>query len=87
MPFQDDKFGHRAYNYLPDPAKEKLVERSPDKLRSSSDAWYEDRGAALVHFMEVKGWGVLTFNCRSNEDGRIRFDGVALVTKDEIQFD
>jgi len=38
--------------------------------------------------MEVKGCGVVRMRATGgHEDGKLRFEGVALVTKDEIWFD
>ena len=88
MGFQKDRFGHKAYTYSPDPSLDKVIERSPDKLPSSSDAWYVFSGPIQTYFLEVRGLGVLMMRCRGGfEDGKIRFEGVTLVTNEQIQFD
>lgn len=86
MPFQNDSFGHKSYDYKP--AWEKDVERSPDKQPSHSEFWYlsNDRDTTLI--MEVKGLGCITMRATGgHDDGKLRFEGLALVTSEEILFD
>ena len=87
-PFQGDPFGHQAYRYTPDPAKERLVERSPDKQPSASEYWFLDQGRETTLLMEVRGLGVIRMRATGGHpDGKMRFEGLALTTHEEILFD
>jgi hypothetical protein len=60
----------------------------PDRRWSDSDYWFLERGRETILLMEVKGCGVVRMRATGgHEDGKLRFEGVALVTKDEIWFD
>jgi hypothetical protein len=84
--FQTDPFGHRTYRYEPGEGKD--VERCPDKLWSNSELWVEDKGRDVRLFMQVRREGVLVMRCSTgHEDGKIRFEGVSIISDQEIQFD
>lgn len=86
MPFQSDSFGHKSYVY--EPGDGILVERHPDKRPSDADAWYTDQGRDTTFIMEVRGLGCIRMRATGgHDDGRLRFEGVALVTSEDILFD
>lgn len=59
----------------------------PDQKPSSSEFWYEDFEFATKLFLEVSGTGVMIFRCSRGADDKMQFDGVSLVTQDQIWFD
>ena len=60
--------------------------KHPDRRWSDSDYWFLDRGRETIMLMEVKGLGVLRMRATGgHDDGKLRFEGVALTTTDEIQ--
>jgi mannose-6-phosphate isomerase-like protein (cupin superfamily) len=87
MPYQDDKFGHKAYDYKP--TWEKDIDYSPE--RRPSDARLaivdDDTNHTVRAAMEIRGEGALVFKAHANEQGQWVFDGVAIFTDDQIQFD
>ena len=60
--------------------------RNPDRRWSDSEYWFLDGENSTTLLMEVRGHGVVTMRATSSEDG-LKFEGLAIVTKEEIWFD
>lgn len=57
----------------------------PDKQRSSSGLWAEDRGADVVWVLQVKDHGVIVMRATPAEDGdTISFNSVSTFSDAEI---
>ena len=70
------------------PLKPLNQHRNPDRRWSDSDYWFMDRGRETILLMEVRGLGVVRMRATGgHEDGRLKFEGVALIMQDEIWFD
>lgn len=83
MPYQDDKFGHKAYDYKP--AWEKDIDYSPDHRPSDAGMVIEDRGDDVLWALPVRGLGVILMRA-SMVDGKPVFNGLSTFTDDEIKF-
>lgn len=80
-----DRFG-KAASFMP--PKVEFIERHPDKRRSSNDVHWTDDKAGIRLVMAVRGEGALVMRASSGHpDGRLQFEGLAIFTNDEIQFD
>lgn len=80
------KFGKSASFY---PAKVEMVERHPDKRPSSYEIQYSDDPKKDIRaVLLVRGEGAIVMQATSGHpDGKLRFEGLAIFTNDEIQFD
>ena len=64
------------------------IERHPDKLRSASRLYLEERDRSLYWLLEVRGYGALLMRASTgHEDGKLQFDGVSIFTDEEIKFE
>ena len=62
--------------------------RNPDQRWSEGQYWFLEQPPNTILLMEVKGHGVLRFRVtEGHADGRLRFEGIAITTQDEIYFD
>lgn len=70
----------------PEPKLVDYKDFDPDKQRSSSLTYIEDRGRDIMWVMAVKGLGVVLMRASGSdsETGRLNFDGVSIFTDAEI---
>lgn len=81
MAFQEDKFGHKSYEYSPRWVHDE--ERHPDKRRSDSSLVIGMIKDDAVWAMEVRGLGAIVFRTdETGEDARI-----SIYTDEELKFD
>jgi len=80
MPFQSDKFGHKAYSY--EPGEGQLVERSPDKRPSNAGFVIDEINGSQIGMLPVRGLGMIVMRAQDGE-----FKGLSIFTDEEIKFD
>lgn len=69
----------------PEPQWVAYRDYDPDKQRSSSALWAEDRGVDVVWVLQVKNHGVIMLRATPAEDGEtIDFNGVSTFLDSEI---
>lgn len=64
------------------------IERNPDKLRSTSELWFESVGEDIYCVMRVRGCGAIVMKATTGHaDGKLRFSGLNIFTDEQIKFE
>ena len=62
----------------------KIEDYNPDRCRSWSALYVEEKQGSVLWAMQVKGIGVIVMRATSDKDGNILFNGVSIFSKEDI---
>jgi hypothetical protein len=81
-------WGQEGVGFYPEPPAEVPPGKNtdPDRERSTSALYVEERENDIVYVLQVKGLGAIMMRASYSDDDQLRFNGLSTFTESEIGF-